>query len=151
MAAVEFVYERSCPHVRDARARLIEAFRAAGLRPSWTEWEINEPATPERVRPLGSPTILVDGKDVSGLPLEEVSSCCRIYALEGHERGGRVRVYGTRAWAVLRLMAFGVSRGRRAVLRVRRRQQRRRQHAVAVAGARVPGRRLLRKFVRLLR
>ena len=87
MAAVEFVYERSCPHVRDARARLIEAFRAAGLRPSWTEWEINEPATPERVRPLGSPTILVDGKDVSGLPLEEVSSCCRIYALEGHERG----------------------------------------------------------------
>ena len=87
MAAVEFVYERSCPNVRDARARLIEAFHAADLRPSWTEWEVNEPATPERVRPLGSPTILVDGKDISGLPLEEVSSCCRIYVLEGHERG----------------------------------------------------------------
>ena len=87
MTAVEFVYERSCPNVRDARVRLVEAFRTAGLRPSWTEWDVSDPATPERVRPLGSPTILVDGNDVSGLPLEEISSCCRIYALQGRERG----------------------------------------------------------------
>ncbi|MBO6519270.1 MAG: hypothetical protein JJ900_00155 [Rhodospirillales bacterium] len=81
MHSVEFVYERSCPFVRDARRRLIEGFRHAGLMPRWSEWEISDPRAPDHVRGMGSPTILVDGRDVSGAPRDETKNCCRIYAL----------------------------------------------------------------------
>ena len=66
---------------------MIAAFGAAGVAPAWSEWEVGDPNTPDHVRSYGSPTILVDGKDVSGLPLEEASSCCRIYTLDGDARG----------------------------------------------------------------
>lgn len=87
MPTVEFVYEKTCPYIEAARQRLIEAFGVAGIAPAWSEWEASDPEAPDHVRPYGSPTILVDGKDVTGLPVEEASSCCRIYALEGDERG----------------------------------------------------------------
>ncbi|MDA0997254.1 MAG: hypothetical protein O2944_03495 [Proteobacteria bacterium] len=87
MPNVEFVYEQTCPFVRDARRRLIEGFRAASLMPRWTEWEVSDPHAPEYVRDLGSPTVLVDGRDISGAPREEVKNCCRIYALDGKANG----------------------------------------------------------------
>ena len=87
MPTVEFVYEKSCPNIAAARKQLIAAFGAAGVAPAWSEWEVGAPDTPDHVRSYGSPTILVDGKDVSGLPLEEASSCCRIYTLDGDARG----------------------------------------------------------------
>lgn len=87
MPTVEFVYEKSCPNIAAARKQLIAAFGAAGVAPAWSEWEVGDPDTPDHVRSYGSPTILVDGKDVSGLPLEEASSCCRIYTLDGDARG----------------------------------------------------------------
>tara|TARA_R110002049_G_scaffold25431_10_gene89326 strand:- start:8375 stop:9112 length:738 start_codon:yes stop_codon:yes gene_type:complete len=87
MPTVEFVYEKSCPNIAAARKQLIAAFGAAGVAPAWSEWEVGDPNTPDHVRSYGSPTILVDGKDVSGLPLEEASSCCRIYTLDGDARG----------------------------------------------------------------
>ena len=87
MPTVEFVYEKSCPNIAATRKQLIAAFGAAGVAPAWSEWEVGDPDTPNHVRSYGSPTILVDGKDVSGLPLEEASSCCRIYTLDGDARG----------------------------------------------------------------
>lgn len=87
MPNVEFIYEQTCPFVRDARRRLIEGFRQAGLKPRWSEWEVSEPRAPEHVRGLGSPSILIDGRDVSGAPREETENCCRIYALNDEPRG----------------------------------------------------------------
>ncbi|MEG3617667.1 hypothetical protein V5T82_04285 [Magnetovibrio sp. PR-2] len=87
MPTVEFVYEKTCPYIDAARKRLIEAFSVVGITPAWSEWEVSDPNAPDHVRPYGSPTILVDGKDVTGLSVEEASSCCRIYALDGEERG----------------------------------------------------------------
>lgn len=87
MATVELVYEASCPNVRETRARLIEAFHTAGVQPSWTEWEINEPETPDRVKRLGSPTVLVNGKDVAGTSASDAENCCRIYAVNGPNKG----------------------------------------------------------------
>lgn len=87
MARVELVYERSCPFVRDTRRRLMEAFRAAGLTPRWTEWETGDPKAPARVRDFGSPTLLVDGRDVAGAPADEAGHCCRIYSLDGASPG----------------------------------------------------------------
>jgi len=78
---VELVYEGSCPNIAAARTQLLRAFAAAGLAPRWQEWELHSGDAPERVRGYGSPTILVDGRDVSGLPAGE-ADCCRVYARE---------------------------------------------------------------------
>lgn len=87
MATVELVYEASCPNVRETRARLIEGFHTAGVQPSWAEWEVNEPETPDRVKRLGSPTVLVNGKDVAGTSASDAENCCRIYAVNGPNKG----------------------------------------------------------------
>ncbi|MEQ8666963.1 MAG: hypothetical protein RIC16_14685 [Rhodospirillales bacterium] len=87
MPNVEFIYEQTCPFVRDARRRLIEGFNQLGLMPRWSEWEVSDPHAPEHVRGLGSPTILIDGRDVSGSPREETENCCRIYTLNDEPRG----------------------------------------------------------------
>jgi len=80
MMIVELVYENTCPNVKAARARLLEAFQLAGLPPNWHEWEISRPETPENVRRFGSPTILVNGKDVSDSSERAAGNSCRLYA-----------------------------------------------------------------------
>jgi len=61
-----------------ARANLLRALARAGVEPRWSEHRIGDPDLPERVRGFGSPTVLVDGRDVAGIePSSEV--CCRIY------------------------------------------------------------------------
>jgi mercuric ion transport protein len=76
----ELIYDRDCPNVPKARARLLRAFAEEGVSPRWLEWEREDPASPTYVRGYGSPTILVDGKDVEGvLPSNDIR-CCRLYA-----------------------------------------------------------------------
>ena len=83
MSRVELVFDRSCPNVDEARAQIREALSVVGLPPSWSEWDRDSDTTPQSLRPFGSPTILVDGRDVSG-PNESgnslpVANSCRIY------------------------------------------------------------------------
>lgn len=87
MPKVELVFEASCPFVDAARRNLAAALRQGGWPEAWTEWETTDVSTPLRVRSYGSPTILVDGKDVAGGSAEETSQCCRIYSLDVEERG----------------------------------------------------------------
>lgn len=84
---VELIYEQSCPNIEAARARLIKAFHHIGLPATWHEWEVSEPDTPEYARHYGSPTILVDGKDVSGNAAQpNGGNSCRVYASDnGYE------------------------------------------------------------------
>lgn len=78
MPVVDLVYDVDCPNVAAARANLLRAFSHAGLQPKWSEHRIGDPSAPERTRGYGSPTVLVDGRDVAGLePAAEI--CCRIY------------------------------------------------------------------------
>lgn len=84
---VEFVYEQTCPFVRDARRQLIKGFRAAGVTPRWSEWEVSDPSAPQHLRRLGSPTILVDGRDITGTPRDEAERCCRLYTLNNEQHG----------------------------------------------------------------
>jgi hypothetical protein len=79
MRTVELIYEASCPNVGEARAELLRAFSLAKARARWTEWDVTDPKSPERVRKFGSPTILVDGRDVSG-EVELAGAACRVYA-----------------------------------------------------------------------
>lgn len=83
---VELVYEKTCPNIAAAREQLLHAFGEAGLTPRWREWEISDPAAPAHVHGYGSPTVLVDGKDVSGAEMSGDDLCCRLYA---HGETGR--------------------------------------------------------------
>lgn len=83
MTSVDLVYDKDCPNVEDARAQLMLAFSQAKMSAKWEEWDSADAAAPSRVRGYGSPTILVNGKDVGGaVPVEGVS-CCRLYEHEG--------------------------------------------------------------------
>ncbi|MCZ7684627.1 MAG: hypothetical protein M5U28_39980 [Sandaracinaceae bacterium] len=64
MPTLELVYDRGCPHVEAARASLERACEQAGLPPRWTEHSSDD--APPHARGYGSPTILVDGRDVAG-------------------------------------------------------------------------------------
>ena len=70
----------SCPNVEAARAHLLEGFARAKLTPSWSEYLIGDLAIPRHARGYGSPTILVDGRDVSGAAPGS-DTCCRLYKM----------------------------------------------------------------------
>ena len=90
MPSIDLVFDNECPNVEDARALLRTALVDAGLPPTWREWERAAPNTPAQFQGLGSPSILVDGVDISGADnldgRTERANCCRIY-----ENGGRFR------------------------------------------------------------
>lgn len=75
---VELVYDLNCPNVAEARRNLALAMQATGLRVQWKEWDRNSPDAPLYARSLGSPTVLIDGVDVSEEPPGQ-APCCRIY------------------------------------------------------------------------
>ncbi len=79
MPRVELIYDMDCPNAERAREALLRGFSEAGLPPSWTEWDRKSPGIPAYVRQYGSPTILVDGRDVTGAGPNEGHDSCRIY------------------------------------------------------------------------
>jgi len=70
---VELVYFDGCPNAEDARANL----RAVLEEGSWREWNLSATDTPARVRRHGSPTVLVDGRDVTGEREAAGAMACR--------------------------------------------------------------------------
>jgi len=79
---VELIYFSGCPNIALARERLLRAFALSGLAPKWQEWERSDPAAPAYVRAWGSPTILVVGRDVTGMePSVDDAGACRVYTL----------------------------------------------------------------------
>lgn len=68
MVSVELIYDPDCPHLPHARAALLKAFDQADIPPAWIEWDRQSADSPAHVRGYGSPTILVDGLDVAGIP-----------------------------------------------------------------------------------
>ncbi len=87
MPTIEFIYDRDCPNVEPARAALRDALSTLKRALVWQEWDRADQKAPEYVRAYGSPTILVDGKDIAGMPPGDASAC-RIYRNEqGNTRG----------------------------------------------------------------
>ena len=76
---VDLIFEATCPNVDLARSRLRSAFFAAAMWPRWNEWAEDGVDTPDEFRGLGSPTILVNGKDVSPSKQEPAAGSCRLY------------------------------------------------------------------------
>ncbi len=77
---VELIYDADCPNVRDTRSNLIKAFTRTGVSARWQEWERGAPATPEYANAYGSPTILIDGKDIAGVAPAAGTRACRVYS-----------------------------------------------------------------------
>ena len=64
---IELVYFEGCPHAVKARENIRAAVSEAIGKPvEWLEWDLMAKSTPEDFKRYGSPTVLVDGHDVTG-------------------------------------------------------------------------------------
>ena len=85
---VDLVFDPECPNIGEARALIRAALSDAGMTADWREWEREGADTPAPYRGLGSPTILINGTDVTGRDDGgDGANCCRVYANEGRLRG----------------------------------------------------------------
>lgn len=74
---IELIYFDGCPNVDQARANVRSALDVAGVGTEPSEWEQGDPAAPPYVREYASPTVLVDGLDVTGAGAG-VAAACRV-------------------------------------------------------------------------
>ncbi len=88
MIKVELIYDSDCPNVELARSVLKQALTQADLDAKWQEWDRADVKSPEYVQGYGSPTILVEGKDIAGESTEDSCRSCRIYKDENGRFGG---------------------------------------------------------------
>lgn len=104
MPKVDLIYDADCPNVVAARESLMRGFAAAGVTPRWSEYLSAE--APAYARGLGSPTILVDERDVSAGSEPSPEACCRLYET-GDGRLAGVPEVETVARAIERAAADG--------------------------------------------
>ncbi len=75
---VELIYDDDCPNAEGARELLREATESVRMKSKWIEHCRQDPDAPAHAQNYGSPTILVDGRDVA--PSENSGgNACRIY------------------------------------------------------------------------
>lgn len=74
---IQLVYFAGCPNLEAARQVLRDSLCACGLPPVFGEVDVSDDGAPSDLRDWGSPTILVDGRDVAGGQQSGVS--CRLY------------------------------------------------------------------------
>jgi hypothetical protein len=86
MVTVELVYDKDCPNAEEARSNLRRALTESGLVARWREWEASSDATPVHLRRYGSPTVLVNGREVTGAEPSDGASC-RVYEVAGMRSG----------------------------------------------------------------
>lgn len=76
---IQLLHFQGCPNVDAARSALVDALAAEKLDASIEEVDVEAADAPAWSRGWGSPTILIDGKDVAGQERSD-SSSCRLYA-----------------------------------------------------------------------
>ena len=74
---LELIYDSDCPNVNGAREKLAAALRRLELPEIWQEHCRQDPHVPNHTRDFGSPTILLDGKDIA--PGADGGNACRLY------------------------------------------------------------------------
>lgn len=70
---IELVYFDGCPNADRARENLRTALEGE----PWTEWNVSSDETPDYFRRYASPTVLVDGRDVTGEAGQSTAMACR--------------------------------------------------------------------------
>lgn len=76
--SVKLLVFAGCPLAASARDALEQALAECGLA-AYEETDLLAPETPEELRGCGLPTILIDGKDVTGEPKGH-DFACRVYS-----------------------------------------------------------------------
>lgn len=79
---VQLLYFEGCPLTEGARTVLKQALSDCGLA-GYEEIDLLDSRTPYEFRGWGSPTILVDGADVTGAPRGDQLGC-RVYSTPDH-------------------------------------------------------------------
>ncbi|MBR29665.1 MAG: hypothetical protein CMN77_00090 [Spirochaetaceae bacterium] len=102
MELIELIYDADCPNAGRARQAILSALSVSKKPLRWIEWDRGDEESPPHAKAYGSPTILVNGKDVGGLQPDEATNSCRLY-----EAGARA----PSAKAVIRLLSSSVSDG----------------------------------------
>lgn len=75
---IDLVYFEGCPNVDLARSILRHALSNLSVDTELREWDTDSPSTPARFRAYGSPTILINNRDVAeGVRAE--GGTCRVY------------------------------------------------------------------------
>ena len=84
---IEVLYVSSCPHFPAAVARLREVLAAENVQADIVELEVTDARTAETLAFYGSPTIRINGRDVTGeaSPPEGFAMACRLY--DGTKQG----------------------------------------------------------------
>lgn len=75
---IELIYDSDCPNINAARAQLVRAIKKSGIDLPWQEWDSKDDNAPRYARNYGSPTILVNERDVAESKSPD-AGCCRIY------------------------------------------------------------------------
>jgi hypothetical protein len=66
-STVDLLFFEGCPNVNQTRSNLRDALELAERARAWNEWDLRSQSTPEQMRHFASPTILVNGRDVTGI------------------------------------------------------------------------------------
>ena len=74
---IDLVFFEGCSNAAIARQNLQAALEALGAGWTWSEWDLMADTTPDDFRRHGSPTVLVDGHDVTGEGHGAVAMACR--------------------------------------------------------------------------
>ena len=85
---IELIVEKTCPNIEAARQQITRACNNLNIKPLWQEWEVSAADAPEHIHGYGSPTILINGKDVSGDMTAGDDFCCRVYNNEQNNNKG---------------------------------------------------------------
>lgn len=92
---IELIFDPDCPNAGLARRHLKQALASVGMEPVWREWNRGSQQVPHYARECGSPTILIDGRDVAdGSPGE--TRQCRLYKDEDGVLAGAPSVQAIR-------------------------------------------------------
>lgn len=83
---IDILYVSGCPNLAAARAHVREALQDAGLTAVVEEVEILTQDDAQRFGMHGSPTLLIDGRDLFPLA-DEPSLACRLYRTTGAVEG----------------------------------------------------------------
>ena len=108
MPRIELLYWAGCPSYPEAETLVVDVLRAAGIAADLTLREVLTQAEAEELHFVGSPTILVDGRDVDpeGAAVGRPALNCRVYRAED----GRVSPVPSRAQIQRALDAVGAPR-----------------------------------------
>ncbi len=81
-AEITLLYDPDCPNVELTRKNIRQALTELSLPANWREANISKPWVRKHLKVSGSPTVLVNGVDVSDAPADSGAACCRLYTSE---------------------------------------------------------------------